>query len=226
MDQRSRHQWRPAIRVKLPRLHVVTNDEVVGRDLWLETASGVLEAGGPDVALHVRVPRSSGRRLFRLCSVLAPVARRSGALLLVNDRVDIALTLRLGAHLGQRSLDVRSARTVLGSGSRIGVSCHGQEEVVEAVDAGADYVFLGSIFESRTHPGVQAQGLESLRLIVDAAGGVPVIAIGGIGLESAPAVVAAGAHGAAVIRGVWDASDSRAATVRYISALANAKEVG
>jgi len=225
MDQRSRHQWRPAIRVRLPRLHVVTNDEVVARDSWLETASGVLETGGPDLALHVRSPHASGRHLFRLCSLLAPVALRSGSLLLVNDRVDVARTLRLGAQLGQRSLDVRAARTVLGPEARIGVSCHGEKEVVEAVDSGADHVFFGSLFESRSHPGLRAKGLDSLRMIVDTAGGVPVIAIGGIELESAPAVVAAGAHGAAVISGVWDASDSRAATVGYISALGHAKEV-
>lgn len=212
--------------MRLPSLHVVTNGEVVGRDSWLSAASGVLEVGGPNLALHVRSPGGNGRDLFHWCSKLAPIARRSGALLLVNDRVDIALALGLGSQLGQRSLGAGDARTVLGRGAQIGVSCHRSEEVVEAADSGADHVFFGSVFESRSHPGGNGEGLESLATIVRVAGRVPVIAIGGIDLASASAVVAAGAHGAAVIRGVWDASDSRAATVGYISALGNAKEVG
>lgn len=207
-----------------PRLHVITNDEVAEGTSWLTTAGEVLEAGGAAVALHVRIPHARGREVFDACAALAPVAARSGGLLLVNDRVDVAKALGLGVHLGRRSLTVTDASRVLGEASRIGVSCHEASEVASAVEEGADHVLVGHLFDTPSHPGREGLGLAGLSTAVDVAGGVPVIGIGGVTVERARSVIEAGAWGVAVVRGIWGAADSAAATVEYISALETVEE--
>lgn len=224
MDQRPRHPERPAIRVSLPRLHVVTDDDVVARAGWESVAESILESGGSDVALHVRAPHANGRSVFESCERLLPVARDAGGTLVVNDRVDVACALRLDAHLGRRSLSVADARTVLGETSRIGVSCHTADEVASAAADGAEYAFFGNVLDTPSHTVRPGTGLDTLGRVAAGAVGFPVIAIGGIGVEDTADAIQAGAYGVAVLRGIWDASNSRAAALEYISALGNVEE--
>lgn len=204
--------------VPLPPLHVVTDDEVAARPDFLERALRVLEMGGPDLVFHLRAPRSAGRRLFDLARTLKPRAIDEDALLVVNDRVDVALAARAdGVQLGRRGIAVADARRLLGGERWIGASVHSAEEALAVAEGGADFVVAGSVFETASHPGRPGAGL---RLIEDAArAGLPVIAIGGITPERVADAVAAGAHGVAVIRGVWDASDEVEAVKRYLKAM-------
>jgi thiamine-phosphate pyrophosphorylase len=125
----------------------------------------------------------------------------------VNDDVELALAVdAAGVHLGRDDGDLTPARRRLGSGQLLGASCYDRLELAEdAVGAGADYIAFGSMFASPTKPAAVRAPLALLgaarRL------GVPVVAIGGITLENAPAAIAAGADAVAVITALFDAGD-------------------
>lgn len=210
----------------LPKLHVVTDDAVLRRPDWESCAVDVLEAGGPGVAVHVRGPGTDGGEIYRLVRCLLPHARRTGALIFVNDRVDVGLVLDVdGVHLGRRSLPVSAARGMLvGRGIRIGASIREGDRAAALADEGADYLFLGTIFETPTHPAVAGMGLEGVTCAVASTGRLPVIGIGGIDPAKAGAVRGAGAWGVAVVRGVWESPDTATAVRSYLSALENGRD--
>jgi thiamine-phosphate pyrophosphorylase len=204
----------------LPRLHVVTDDAVLAGAGWLARALDVLESGGARVALHLRGPSTGPRTLFGMATELAPHVRRTGAALFLNDRVDVALVTHAdGVHLGGGSLPVGEARRLLGTSPWIGVSCHRAAEAAAAASLGADYVFLGTIFETPSHPGRTGLGVAALEQAVRRAPSLPLIGIGGIGPDVAGAVVGAGAWGVAAIRGVWAAPDPGRAVSLYLEGL-------
>ena len=204
----------------LPRLHVVTDDSMLGRGGWAARAVEVLEAGGPCVCLHLRGPRTEGATLHALAGELLPHARRTGALLVVNDRVDVALAVDVdGVHLGTRSLPVDAARRLLGGERWLGASCHDASSAFAAHREGADYVFLGTIFPTPSHPDVAGMGLEGLAATLARLGGFPVVGIGGIDAARVASVLATGAYGVAIVRGVWGARDAASAVRRYVEAI-------
>lgn len=140
------------------------------------------------------------------------------ALLFVNDRLDVALAARAtGVQLGRGSLAPGDARRI-GPGWWIGVSVHDLREAADARAGGADYLLVGPVFRTATHPDREPLGLARLREIAGL--GLPVIAIGGVTAETAREVRDAGAHGAAAIRGLWDAEDPAGAARRTLEELA------
>ncbi|HEX7118061.1 MAG TPA: thiamine phosphate synthase [Longimicrobiales bacterium] len=203
----------------LPRLHLVTADEVLLATDFADRAGRVLAACGAAVALHLRGHGLSGRELYVLAERLRGVAGRVGAALLVNDRIDVALAAGAdGVQLGRRSLPVPDARRLLGSAARIGFSAHSVAEAAGAERDGADFVVLGAVYPTASHPGEPGCGVGRVREAVEAVG-VPVLAIGGITPERVGAVRAAGAYGVAVLGGVWRAADPAAAARAYLEAL-------
>jgi thiamine-phosphate diphosphorylase len=204
----------------VPRLHVVTDDAVLSRPGFPEQAAALLAAGGAAVVLHVRGPGMPGGPLLELVRALREPARASGAWLVVNDRVDVALAGgACGAHVGVRSLPVAEARRLLGPGLRLGVSVHTVEEGAEAAAGGADWIFAGTIYETASHPGRPARGPAFAGQVADVAAGVAVLGIGGVTPGRVGEVLAAGAAGVAVVRGIWDAADPLDALHRYLGAL-------
>jgi thiamine-phosphate pyrophosphorylase len=201
----------------LPRLHVVTDDALLAAPDFLPRAGALLAAGGEQVALHLRARTLATRALHDLAVPLAAAALRTGARLLVNDRVDVALAVRSGAHLGRRGIPLPEARRLLDR-ALLGFSAHAVEEARVAEAEGADYLFLGTIFPSASHPEGGAAGLPLLQRAV-AGAAVPVLAIGGITVERARGVRAAGGYGVAVIRGIWEADDAPDALRAYLEAL-------
>lgn len=193
----------------------MTDDSVIARADFAERAGEVLAAGGADVALHLRAPRASGRRMHALAVRLMEIARASGSLLVVNDRVDVAMAARAyGIQLGARGLSVADARRMVGDAMRIGASVHAVDEARQVIESGADWLMAGTIFASASHPGRSGAGV---RLIGElAALGRPVIAIGGMTPERAAEVRRAGATGIATIRGIWDAPSPNDAARRFI----------
>jgi len=190
----------------LPRLHVVTDDTVLGRPDAASLARRIIEQLGREVALHVRARAVGGRRLFEFVNDLEPVARESGALLIVNDRVDVALAAQMRAvHLSTRSLPLRAARTLVGSGVRLGWSAHTADEVAYVAAEGANFVLLGTIWPSASHPGGPVGGTTLIQAAATHA--LPVIAIGGITHDRVAAATSSGAYGVAVISSVWGATD-------------------
>lgn len=211
---------RPVERTHLPRLHAVTDDAVLSESGWTERAAAVLSAGGPDLALHLRGPRVDPRRLLQLLDALVGPARTSGAVVLVNDRLDVALAGgAAGVHLGVRSLPAERARALLGETAWIGVSRHSASEARDRETDGADYVFLGSINSTATHPGAAGLGLAAIEDAVGIAREPLVIGIGGIGPAEVRGVVSAGAYGVAAIRGIWHAEDPGEAVRHYLEVL-------
>ena len=172
---------------------------------------------GPGIEKKVRLALEGGIALLQYRSrardpsqaaVIARLAREFGVPLIINDDLELALKLGAdGAHLGREDGDLASARRRLG-GRLLGVSCYDDAGLARAaVKAGADYVAFGSVFASPTKPqAVRAP----LRLFQDAKSlGVPLAAIGGITLENAPQLIAAGADLLAVISDLFDAPDIR-----------------
>lgn len=188
-------------------VHVVTDDEVLARPGFALVARWLLEAGGADVALHLRGPTSGGRLLYELACELVPVAEGSGAAVIVNDRIDVALAARAhGVQLGQRSLSLAKARSVARGRGRLqlGVSVHGPDEARAAGDA--DWWLVGTLWPTPSHPGHPGDGPGRLSELA-AGGRVPCIGIGGVDLERVADVRAAGGAGIAVLGGIWRAAD-------------------
>lgn len=186
----------------LPRLHVITDDTVARRPALAAAAAAVARAGS--LALHARAPGASGRAHWELARTLARVREGTPALLFVNDRADVARVVGAeGLHLPAAGLPVEAARRLLGPDVLIGRSVHDLAEAQRARDEGADYLMLGPIWETASHPGRPALGLDLIARL----GAVRVIAIGGITPERVGPCLEAGAYGVAVVRAVWDAPD-------------------
>jgi thiamine-phosphate pyrophosphorylase len=154
---------------------------------------------------------SKDKRLLQ-AKELAALARGYGVPLIVNDDVEIALAVGAnGAHIGKDDGDLGAARARL-AGKILGASCYDSlESARAAVRAGADYVAFGSVFPSPTKPDAKRAPLSVFRHDL----GVPLCAIGGITLENAPAVIAAGASLLGVITDVFDAPDIGARANQY-----------
>lgn len=143
----------------------------------------------------------------------SPASSGAPARILVNDRLDVALSERTsGVHLGENSLPLPETRRLVGNrnepeGFLIGVSCHSLEAARSAASAGADYLFFGPVFATPSKATFGApQGLERLAEVCRAVP-IPVLAIGGITLANAPDCLTAGASGIAAIRLFQDAQD-------------------
>lgn len=188
----------------LPRLHAVTDARVRALpDLAVRAAA--IAAAGPAVALHARDRAASGADLARLASRFVALARPPEASVFVNGRPDIAAaTGAQGVQLGGHDLAPADARRSFPAGW-VGRSVHDLAEAEAAVAEGADYLLVGHVFDTASHPGQPAAGLglvrEASRL------GRPVIAIGGITAARAAAARDAGAWGVAAITALWDAAD-------------------
>jgi len=198
--------------IAVPLLVLVTDRGATdGRDL-VTVVTAALDAGLP--AVQLRDKDLPGRPLFALAEQLRAATARTGALLFVNDRIDVGLAVGAdGVHLGRTSVPVAVARTLVGPGGLIGVSTHAAAELRTLL--GADFAFFGAVYAT---PGKTAVGPAALAAAVGAAE-VPVLAIGGITAREVPAVRAAGAAGVAVIRAILAAPDPAAATRELVRAL-------
>jgi thiamine-phosphate pyrophosphorylase len=149
--------------------------------------------------LQLRAKADSSAHIAALADVLVAAARPFGARVIINDRADIALMSgAAGVHVGQTDLPVDAVRDVLGPAPIVGVSTHDREQIDRALATSASYVAVGPLFLTATKDtGYDPRGLD---LVAYAAGrGKPIVGIGGITLERASSVVAAGASAVAVI---------------------------
>lgn len=187
------------------------------RPLDLADAVAAALAGGVD-AVHLREPDLPAGELYALARVLR-AATRGRALLIVHDRVDVALAAEAdGAQLGERSLPVEAARRVAGARLLLGRSVHSAAGAAQAARDGADFVLLGTIFASASHPDHPPGGLALVRA-ARAVCALPLVGIGGIDATNAAPVLAAGADGVAVIRAILGATDVAAAARALKAAL-------
>jgi thiamine-phosphate pyrophosphorylase len=158
--------------------------------------------------------------LLRIARLARRVCNDAGAALIVNDRIDIALSADAdGVHLGQTDLPIEDARRVLRDLRRdlwIGVSTHNVAQVRAACEAGADYLGFGPVFATTTKQRPDpVQGISGLRAAVAAASGTPLVAIGGITAAEVAEVYAAGAQAICAISAVNNARDPRNAAGQF-----------
>ncbi len=200
------------------RLYFVTDrKQTAGRPL-ADIVRAALDGGVR--AVQLREKDLEAGELYHLALQLRKVTERYKARLLINDRLDVALSVEAdGVHLGQTSFPVATARRLLGPGKLIGVSTHSLAEITAA--AGADFVVFGPVYftPSKAVYG-EPQGLDRLREAVERSA-VPVFAIGGINVERTPRVLTAGAYGVAMISAISAAADPTQTTRDLLHRLQN-----
>jgi thiamine-phosphate pyrophosphorylase len=198
----------------LPRLHAVTDAAVIAAPDFASRAAAIAAAGSA-VALHARDRSTGGAALARVAIRLVALARPPEAAVFVNARPDVAQAAGAqGVQLGGADLRPSEARASFPYGW-IGRSVHSPREAELAAAEGADYLVVGNVYRTASHPVRPAGGLalvsDSVRL------GLPVIAIGGIDATRAPEVRDAGAYGVAAIAALWWATDPAAAALALLA---------
>ncbi|MGC1619376.1 MAG: thiamine phosphate synthase [Candidatus Acidiferrum sp.] len=209
------------MRLVLPRLYVILDASLITaseRDCALDLA----EAGVR--LLQYRNKSAPAKRYLESSRELAQTLCPRGVSFFVNDRPDVAfLTGANGVHVGQDDLEVEQARQVLGSDKLVGVSTHNLSQFERAAKSSADYIAVGPIYatSSKTNPDpvVGVDFLRRVRALTDK----PIVAIGGITLDRAAAVIEAGADSVAVISGILNAPDPGERAKQYLNTLEAAK---
>ena len=202
---------------------VTDRKQTGGRDL-VEVLSQALQAGVR--AIQLREKGLDTIEGYRLGERLLSLSRQAGAVLIVNDRVDVAMALGAdGVHLTRKSLPPKDARALVGPEMLLGISCHSLPDVREAIEGGVDFLVLGPIYDTPSKasygapltPAILKQAREMCPL--------PILAIGGINATRVPEVVQAGADGVAAISAVLAAPDPGTATRELLETVARAKGV-
>ena len=186
-------------------LYAVTPD-LGATDVLLEKVDAALRGGARVVQYRSKSPDDGLRRQQAIA--IAGLCRQRRALFIVNDSAELAHQAGAdGVHIGREDGAVAQARSVLGADRIIGVSCYDQIGLARTAAAqGADYVAFGSFFASGTKPAAVRPDIELLRTAaVEIA--VPIVAIGGINVDNAAALIAAGADAVAVVGALFDAQD-------------------
>ncbi|MGD0288803.1 MAG: thiamine phosphate synthase [Candidatus Binataceae bacterium] len=190
--------------MQLPSRLYAMVDTAGGHDP-VELARILLGAGARIIQL--RLKDMSSRDFLAAARAIVALCREHGAMLIVNDRADIAMLAGAdGVHVGQDDLALADARAIMGASAIIGVSTHSVDQARAAAAGGADYIGFGAIYSGGLKNIRNAQGLERLRA-VRAAVTLPIVAIGGITEATMAQVLAAGADAAAIITDVVRAPD-------------------
>jgi thiamine-phosphate pyrophosphorylase len=199
-------------------VYLVTDRHQTGGRALLDVVDQALEAGVR--AVQLREKDLTTRELYHLAEMLLARTRSAGAVLLINDRVEVAMALQAdGVHLTRRSLPPKETRDLLGPDRLIGISCHALADVREAEDGGADFVVFGPIYATPSKaafgPPLTGRILQEAR----SATSLPILAIGGITRARVSEVMAAGADGVAVISVVMAAPDPGLAARELLAAV-------
>ena len=193
----------PVLKQSLPPLNAILDADVAVRAGWtlLDLASACLSGGAR--FLQVRAKAAPGAWMLDQITAIVALAHAADAILIVNDRADIArLAGADGVHVGQNDLAPSAVRPLVGTGCVVGVSTHTIEQIDAAVLEPVDYVAVGPVFGTSTKVSAyEAVGLERVRDAAKKAHarGLPIVAIGGITLDRAEDVIGAGAASVAVI---------------------------
>ncbi len=208
--------------VELSPLYAIVDAGLAARHGWTvpDLAAAYLDGGARLVQL--RSPGVASGVLESWCGAVVARASSYAAVVVVNDRADVARVCgAAGVHLGQADLSVEEARRVVGESGVIGLSTHTADQIGDALARPVTYVAVGPVHPTATkNTGYRPTGLALVRRAASRAATTPIVAIGGITLERAPEVLAAGAASVAVI-GDLLAGGRPAARVRaYLERLA------
>lgn len=204
-------------RLAMPRLYVILDYAMLGPST-VKMAQQLTAAGVR--LLQYRNKTGAAREVLAEGERLAAVARDAQAWFFVNDRPDVAwLAGADGVHVGQEDLSAEQARTVIGQERWVGVSTHNDEQFKKALETSADYIAVGPVFPTATKenpdPVVGLEFIRRVRRLTEK----PIVAIGGITLEHAAEVIAAGADSVAVISDILCAADPAERAGQYLRRL-------
>ena len=201
------------------RLYAVTDRRALPAGFTLAQAVEAALDGGV-TCLQLREKDASAGEILALARTLLPLCRARRVPLLINDRVDIALTAGAdGVHLGQDDLPLPEARALLGPDRILGATAHTVEEALRAQAEGADYLGVGAMFPTGTKTNTIPTSADTLKAIC-AAVSIPVVAIGGVTAQNLPTLAGTGIAGAAVVSAIFSQSDL-AASARTLRAAAD-----
>jgi thiamine-phosphate pyrophosphorylase len=186
---------------RLPRVYPITDTRISGLS-HAEQVAVFADDGATLVQLRAKdVP---ALHFYEQAKAALAVANKRGVQLIINDRVDVALALGIGVHLGQDDLPPEAARRLLGDDAVIGYSTHSLSQALEAAKLPIDYLAIGPVFQTSTKenpsPAVDLDGVSAVR---EAVGAFPLVAIGGITPANAAEVSEAGADSVAMISALW-----------------------
>lgn len=216
----------------LPRLCAIVDADVAARAGFEvpDLARAYLSGGAR--FLQLRAKSASSKQLLAWAEAIAAPARAAGAILVINDRFDIALLANVPAlHVGQDDLSVATVRRWMGPDALIGLSTHTPEQIDDALEQPLSYLAVGPVFGTRTKDtGYEAVGLDFVKLAAkkvgaakvsaSKAGDVPIVAIGGITIDNARSVIDAGAASVAVIGDLLATGDPAARVATFLQRLA------
>ena len=204
------------MKFRLPKIYPITDDRISGIPAFVQVER--LIAGGASF-IQLRDKYSSSGELYESAARAVAIARAAGTLIIINDRVDIALVVKAdGVHLGQDDLPCDHARQILGEEAIIGVSTHSPEQAKAALSLPVDYIAIGPIFSTSTKKNPDAVvGLEGLSRVRNVIGNFPLVAIGGITSSNVSSVLEAGADSAAIISGLLADGDAISQKLKEIS---------
>ncbi|MCY1425225.1 Thiamine-phosphate synthase [compost metagenome] len=187
-------------------LYAITDSQLLADGRLLPYVEAALK-GGAQLLQYRDKSEDSARRL-RQAEALRELCLRHGAQLIINDDAELAARLGVGVHLGQSDGSLAAARALLGRDAIIGATCHAQLELAEqARQEGASYIAFGRFFDSQTKPGAPAATPELLEQ-ARARFRLPIVAIGGVTLDTAPQLIARGASMVAVIHALFAAENA------------------
>jgi thiamine-phosphate pyrophosphorylase len=187
--------------IVLPRLYAILDTALARQHGWTPADLGRAYLDGGARLIQVRAKDEPSGAFLELCDALVAAGERYGASIIVNDRADLArLSGAAGVHVGQEDLPPADARAIVGPEAIVGVSTHSADQIEAALIEPVSYVAVGPVFGSATKDtGYSAVGLDLVARARARARDLPVVAVGGITLERAADVLAAGASAVAVI---------------------------
>ena len=204
------------------KLHAIADVQAAAGAGWtpIDLARAFLDGGA--TVIQLRAKRSPSGAFLDLCDAAVALAKPYKADIIVNDRLDLALMSGAsGVHLGQDDLSPAAARQLLGARAIVGYSTHTIDQIDKAMLEPASYIAIGPVFGTTTkETGYDAVGLALVSAASARANGRPVVAIGGITLQRAPSVIAAGASAVAVISDLLITNDPQERVRAYLQALA------
>jgi len=211
----------------IPSLNAVVDVDVAARHGWtpLDLACAFIDGGA--TFLQLRAKNMAADAFFATAEALVELARGHRARVIVNDRADIARLARAdGVHIGQEDLPPAAVRSIVGGAAIVGLSTHTVEQVDRAILEPVSYVAIGPVFGTTTKvSGADRVGLQMVRDAAAraAARGLPLVAIGGITLDNAASVLAAGAASVAVISDLLGTGDPEARVRDFVRRLSRSE---
>jgi len=202
-------------------LHAILDLQAAERTGWapLDLGRAFLEGGAR--LIQIRAKHLASGPLLEIADRLVALAGPYDAVIIVNDRADVArMTRTAGVHVGQDDISPSDARAIVGRDAVVGYSTHTVEQVEAAVGEPVTYIAVGPVFGTRTKDtGYEAVGLDLVSAAAARAGQMPIVGIGGISLDNAKSVLDAGASAVAVISDLVSTGDPRRRVAAYLERL-------